>query len=265
MTREPRTTLATEAEASVVHVERETRRFVEVARLSPLGAHVPTYPAFTVESLAGHIGRALRIFHTIIVTGGYQEDQVIPAPEGPGVVEWVEAALDPLLVALENVPADRTVSFPHGAGDRPAYLVGPLLAVEVGVHRWDVESVLGDHAPIPPELAVGAIDKVFENFAPRLAGNGVAPIGGVVRFEATDADMGWGAFVDHGHLHAGRLTPDSPEADVVIAAPVADVALIVWKRWLPPRPGVNITGRGEVLQRFLSVDYIPDPRTTPAH
>jgi hypothetical protein len=46
------------------------------------------------------------------------------------------------------------VSFPHHTGDQPAGLIAPLLAVEVGVHRWDVKSVLGEHQPIPPDLAV---------------------------------------------------------------------------------------------------------------
>jgi hypothetical protein len=26
--------------------------------------------------------------------------------------------------------------------------------LEVGVHRWDVESVLGEHAPIPADLTI---------------------------------------------------------------------------------------------------------------
>jgi hypothetical protein len=35
------------------------------------------------------------------------------------------------------------------------------------VHRWDVESVLGDHAPIPADLAVQEVESVFANFVPR--------------------------------------------------------------------------------------------------
>lgn len=64
------------AQALTVHVRRETVRFVEVAARSPLRAHVPAYPAFTVETLSAHIGRALRIFPTIISGGSYRPDQV---------------------------------------------------------------------------------------------------------------------------------------------------------------------------------------------
>ncbi len=79
------------------------------------------------------------------------------------------------------------MAFPHDAGDRPAALIAPLLAVEVGVHRWDLESVLGEHDAIPPDLAAREVDSVIENFVPRLASTGVTPIGGTVRLRATDA------------------------------------------------------------------------------
>jgi hypothetical protein len=42
-------------------------------------------------------------------------------------------------------------------------LIAPLLAVEVGVHRWNLESVLGEHDAIPPDLAAREVDSVIEN------------------------------------------------------------------------------------------------------
>lgn len=44
-----------------------------------------------------------------------------------------------------------------------------------------------------------------------------------------------------------------------------DIALLVWKRAVPPRPELEVAGSTGVLKRFLATDYIPDPRTTPAH
>jgi len=32
-----------------------------------------------------------------------------------------------------------------------------------------------------------------------------------------------------------------------------------------PRPELDVSGSAVVLKRFLATDYIPDPRTTPAH
>ena len=250
---------------SIGHVRRETSRFVEVAARSPLEVHVPAYPAFTVETLSAHIGRALRIFHDILAGQAVSLDRLPQAPAGSAVIEWVEAGLDPLGRLAAEVDPDTPVPFPHDAGDRPARQVPASLAVEIGVHRWDVESVLGDHATTPEDLAVSEIETVFANFVPRLASSGVAPIGGTVHLHATDAAITWSVSVQDGRLVTGRLEAGAQGGDVTVSATAADLALVVWKRALPPRAGVDVVGRDEVLRRFLSTDYIPDPRTTPAH
>ena len=51
----------------------------------------------------------------------------------------------------------------------------------------------------------------------------------------------------------------------MVTGPAQDIALLVWKRALPPRPELDVAGNVDVLKRFLVTDYIPDPRTTPAH
>ncbi len=250
---------------SVAHIRRETGRFVQVAARSPLAARVPAYPAFTVETLAGHIGRVLRLFHGILAGQAVSPDQLPQAPAGESVIEWVSEGVEPLVTLIDEVDPDQLVPFPHGAGDRPARLVAASVAVEIGVHRWDVESVLGDHAATPPDLAISEIETVFVNFVPRLASSGVAPIGGTVHLQATDAGTTWSVSVEDGRLVPARLPDGAPDADVTVSATAEDLALVVWKRALPPRAGVQVCGNEDVLRRFLVTNYIPDPRTTPAH
>lgn len=248
----------------LAHLRREGERFADVVERSPLRAHVPSYPDFTVHSLAAHIGRGLRLFHSILATGS-AENHAVEVPDGKDIADWVLAGLDPLLAVLAWVPPDKPVPFPHDAGDRPAALIAPLLAVEVGVHRWDVESVLGDHLPIPADLAVQEVESVLANFVPRLAGSGVADIGGTVWLRATDTEAAWSAQVTAGRL-VTEWAPDGPgDAAVVVTGTAQDIALLVWKRAVPPRPELKVAGNADVLKRFLVTDYIPDPRTTPAH
>jgi uncharacterized protein (TIGR03083 family) len=247
----------------LAHLRRETERFADVVRESPLAAHVPAYPDFTVHSLAAHIGRGLRLFHAIAVGG---DQPALEVPEGTDVADWVLASLAPLVAVLGEIPPDHLVPFPHDTGDRPVGLIATVLAVEVGVHRWDVESVLGEHAPIPADLAVQEVENVFANFVPRLAGSGVADIGGTVGLRATDTEAAWIARVSDGRLTTERIPDDYPSgADVVVTGAAQDIALLVWKRALPPRPELDVAGSTDVLKRFLVTDYIPDPRTTPAH
>jgi hypothetical protein len=249
--------------SAIEDIRRETLRFAEVAARSPLPVHVPAYPAFTVETLTAHIGRALRGFQDILAPGsaaGAQE-----APAGEAVIRWAADGLEPLLKLLGEIPFDTPVTFPHGRGERPAGRVAPLLAVEIGVHRWDLETVLGEHAPVPADLAAGEIDSAFENFVPLLASTGVAPIGGALQLRATDIEASWTVTVQDGALRAGRSADGDDAADAVVSGPAQDLALIVWKRLPPPLSAATISGSADVLARFLGTAYIPDPRTTPAH
>jgi uncharacterized protein (TIGR03083 family) len=250
-------------DACLLHIEHESTRFVEVAARSPMAAPVPTYPAYTVETLTEHIGVAFQNFSGILSSGTYDASAVVQAPRGVAVVEWLAASVAPLIALLREVPEDKLIPFPFGNTDRPAGSVPLLLAVEVGVHRWDLESVGGDHAAISPELAIVMLDRVFEGFVPRLAAAGVAPIGGSVQLCATDAPVAWALEVDNGRLQAGRLMKQADNAAVVVTAPAETLALLIWKR-TPLLPGLDVTGDADVLQRLLAVDYIPNPRTSPA-
>jgi uncharacterized protein (TIGR03083 family) len=247
------------------HVRREVDRFASVAAHSPLPVHVPAYPDFTVETLTAHIGRALRTFVPVLSPDAGAAAEPEQAPDGPAVIDWVRAGVDPILSVLAEVPADRLVPFPHGGGSRPAGLIAPLLAVEIGVHRWDVETVLGEHAEIPAELAIRSIDSVFENFVPRLAASGVDPIGGTLSLNPTDADIAWDISVDGDRLVARRSDDPERAADTTVSGTAEQLALLVWKRRPPAALPLQVLGRTEVLKRFLAADYLPDPRSTPAH
>jgi uncharacterized protein (TIGR03083 family) len=248
----------------LAHLRREAERFADVVTRSPSAAHVPAYPDFTVYSLAVHIGRVLRLFHGVVAGDG-EDYLAAEVPDEQDVADWVLAALDPLVTLLSDVPPDKVVRLPHQLGDRPAGLIAPQVTVEVGVHRWDVESVLGEHVPIPSDLAVQDVESVFANFVPRLAGSGVAEIGGTVWLRTTDTPAAWSVRVIDGRLVTERV-PDSPDdVAVAVTGTAQDIALLVWKRAVPPRPELDVTGSLDVLKRFLVTDYIPDPRTTPAH
>jgi hypothetical protein len=163
------------------------------------------------------------LFHRSLTTGS----GFLPALKDGDSSGGIDDAVEALIKLIERVDPDQLASFPHDAGDRPARLVGASLAVEIGVHRWDVESVLGDHASTPPELALSEIETVFANFVPRLANSGVAPIGGTVNLHATDAEITWGVTVEDGRLIPAQLPDAAPDADVTVSASAEDLALVV--------------------------------------
>lgn len=252
-------------EAVLEQVEEETLRFVEVARHSPFDAVVPTYPAFSVATLSAHVGRVLRVFRDVVVDGAVTDGDPFAAPSGPEVFDWLVEGLEPALHALREVDTDALLYLPRRTVASSPSEVASALLVEVGVHRWDLESVIGAHAPIPTDLAVRAIDSVVENFVPLLASAGVESIGGKVRVQATDSPDGWSFAVVDGALRAERASNTNFGADVMVSGAAAELALIVWKRSSFLQRAVNVVGPIGVFTRLLEIDYVPNPLTTAAH
>ena len=130
--------------ADVTHVDREARRCIEVATRSPLTAHVPSYPAYTVETLTAHIGKTMRIFHAVLSrTSPPSQPERSPLPLGPpsstGRRRSSTAAQRP--VEGRARPDVQFLGGRRGQTASGGTLISSL-AVEVGLHRWDLESVL---------------------------------------------------------------------------------------------------------------------------
>lgn len=81
----------------------------------------------------------------------------------------------------------------------------------------------------------------------------------------TDTPAAWSARVSDGRLVTERAADSPDDSAVTVTGLAQDIALLVWKRAVPPRPELGVTGSVDVLKRLLVTDYIPDPRTTPAH
>ena len=102
----------------------------------------------------------------------------------------VEAGLAPFLDAFGRSRPDQTVLLP--SGPIAAAALPRVAATEIGIHRWDLESVLDDHRPIAADLAADILDDVFGRWIRRLDGSGpVPPLGGAVALHATDTADHW--------------------------------------------------------------------------
>lgn len=246
------------AKATLAHIWRETTRFAQLATREPLSLPVPSYPAFTVETLTAHVGTTLRSLQAAL-TGQRVAGEIQP-PRGPAVIEWMGAGLDPVLKLLRDAKPDELVPFPPGTGTRRAALLAPLLAVQLALHRWDLESVRGEYSATPPDLAVAEIETALAADAAHLTGPAVSPIGGVVQLRASDVGIGWATWVTRGRLVTRRLTGKNVAPDVVASARAQDLALMLWNRAAPQWPRVRVSGASDVLTRFLRIGYVPDPR-----
>lgn len=136
----------------------DSDRLIEVAR-DRLDPAVPSCPGWTLRDLVEHLAEVYA--HKVACTRELRQPSPWP-PEPPAgdPVDWLERNRDELLAQLEErgpaapsftwFPPDQTVGFWYRR-----------MAQETAVHRVDAEQAVGEHGPIPDDLAVDGVDEVL--------------------------------------------------------------------------------------------------------
>jgi uncharacterized protein (TIGR03083 family) len=200
-----------------------------------------------VERLIGHLGRVHR-WAAEAARSGKQPEAMERPPQGPDVLDWYEAGIEPLVEALRQpIPGGWNfvgVSDPNGA------FWPRRLAVETAIHRWDGEAAVGGSAaagPIDAALAADGIDELVSVFAPsRVGTDGPA---GTLHVHCNDADGEWtlaagssGLVVERGHA----------KGDAALRGPASSLLLALWRRVRPGDAGLEVFGDTTVADRWLA-------------
>ncbi len=150
-----------------------------------------------------------------------------PAPNGPGVLAWYAAGVEPMLAAFDGTDLEVTVN--TWAGERPRAWWLRRLLHETAVHRWDIDaaSTRADGAePIHPEVATDGVDELFENFLPLVADR-FAGAGETMHLHATDAEGEW---LVHFDADGTTVEREHAKGDVAVRAGASDLLLLLWNR-----------------------------------
>jgi uncharacterized protein (TIGR03083 family) len=144
-------------------------------------------PGWTVEDVVAHVGSIERwVVHAI-------RKQVLlrDLPEWPGtdLPGWYEEGAATLLLALDTDPAKPAATF---APDKSVGFWQRRQVHEHRVHRWDLETALGDAEPLEPQLSHDGLDEIATMFWPRQVrlGRAVMPTHGL-RVVTTDTAGEW--------------------------------------------------------------------------
>lgn len=171
-------------------------------------------PGWTVEDVVAHVGSIERwVVHAI-------RKQVLlhDRPEWPGtdLATWYEEGAATLLLALDTDPAHPAATF---APDKTVGFWQRRQVHEHRIHRWDIESALGNPEPVDPALAEDGIDEIATMFWPRQVrlGRAVMPAKGL-RVVTTDSGREW-VFGD--------------DAVATLTGPAADLLLVLMHRQEP--------------------------------
>jgi hypothetical protein len=122
------------------------------------------------------------------------------------------------------------------------------MAIETALHRFDAEGAHGDGRPIDTDLALVAIDELFEVLLPSRGTSGLDRSGETLHLHATDVEAGQGEWlitlgadgVAVEHVHA--------KGDVAVRGTASDLLLLLWNR--VPADRFEVFGDRGLLDRW---------------
>ncbi len=219
-----------------------------------LDADIPTCPGWSMERLVGHVGRTYRWTAGWVEGDGARE--VPRPPEGDAVIEWTRAGLAELIDAIEGATGvdDAGTTVKTWAGDQPSIFWPRRMAIETAVHRWDAQIAAGEGRPVGTDLALDAVDELFEVILPW---RGTAELGSenegkTMHLHATDVgdEPGEGEWLVT--LTPEGLTVDHMHAkgDVAVRGTASDLLLLLWNRVSADR--FEVFGDADLLEWWRS-------------
>jgi uncharacterized protein (TIGR03083 family) len=173
-------------------LEKTNRRFADAAAEAVLSrgwtAPVPGCPGWRLDDLVWHLSSVQHFWAWVARTkvgdpSAYVGPRRRPDDELLGFVSAASADLETVLAGAD--PADRVWTW---SPQQNVAFVLRRQVQEAVVHTVDVEQVLGDVRPIPPDVALDGIDEWLEVMVPGKLTEGPPPHAHPVVLHAVDAD-----------------------------------------------------------------------------
>lgn len=202
-----------------------------LARVLDHDARVPHLAPWTVHDVLAHLtGDFLWVLGTLATRRRPTTGLVAVETRGTALCDEWDAVAARLVDALTGLDPDEPCgNFAQGDAGRVGFHVRHQ-AFETTIHRWDVEAVTGDHAPIDADVAVDAIDELFETYTVRYSPHVIAA---PVVVGCTDAPAAWRIAPNtrDGFVTVDRCDRDGDLPDV--EADAAVLLLLLWQRIAP--------------------------------
>jgi uncharacterized protein (TIGR03083 family) len=249
---------------SLLHVaDREGRALLASAETT-WEQPIPHCPDWDAAELVRHTGTIFGWMAAVVASGervGF--GTLDPPPQDPGdLPPWYTANLRRVLDVLGSTdPASHTWTF-SSSGDRRAGWWYRRLAVEISIHRWDVEHAMAGRggrlpAALDGQVAEAGIEEFMIEFLPGLlakerpddedsaaGGGSLGSIGGTFHLHSEDGSVEWWVDLDT----AAQARRQHAKADTAIRGTRSD--LLLWLTNRGPLESVELFGSEEVVERW---------------
>lgn len=168
------------------------------------GRPIPHCPEWDAAELVRHTGSILQWMEAIVTSRERVVRRTLnpPPQERAELSAWYLANLDRTLALLgSSDPESATWTFSSSGNQRVGWWMRRL-AVEVAVHRWDVEYAAGvdggsNPRPVDRRVAAAGIEEFMVEFLPQLVSReSVVGLHGTLELQPTDGNEWWGTNLD---------------------------------------------------------------------
>ena len=213
---------------------------------------VPHCPTWDAADLVRHTGGILAWMSAIIETGQRVSRRTLdPAPNNPiDLAGWFLTTSERTLDVLGSADPDSGTWTFSTTGDNHVSWWHRRLAVEVAIHRFDIEHAAAHADRTPPtalngDVAAAGIEEFIIEFLPGLlTHDGIHNLNGTLHLHATDGPSEW--WIDLNQSSSAR--PKHAKADTAIRATRSD--LLLWLTNRQTSATLNVIGEPAVLDAW---------------
>lgn len=237
-------------------IEERSAALRTAAGKAPCDARIPACPDWTVADLLAHVGGTQRFWAAAVTAGPTPRppgDDEVPyrAPAGD-LLEWSAQSTAALLGSLRAAGAD-TRCWTWWADSGNASTAGAVArrqVQEVAVHVRDAQDAAGVPEPLPPGLAVDAVDEFLHIGFGSMDGWPHSPARVAL---VADEGQAWTLILDATGASAVRSAAGEgrPEADATVSAPASDLLLALYRRAPWDNGTLRVAGDAALVRQLV--------------
>jgi uncharacterized protein (TIGR03083 family) len=218
-------------------------------------ARVPGCPDWSVHDLVAHVGQVQRFWAATVAAGPAARPPAEQAVRGTepsaDLLDWSARSTVVLLDALRAAGEEAGCWTWWADSGHPATAgaVARHQVLEAAMHAWDAQEAAGAEQPLPPHMALDAVDELLHVGFGSMDGWPHAPERVAL---VSHEGPAWTLILDATGASAVRGGPgDGPEPGATLHGSAGDLLLALHRRYPLDGPALRMTGDADLIRQLV--------------